>query len=104
MEKNIKEQLMEAIAAVQHDAWMHWAKAVSPEVSEERKLRWEAFMVPYDQLDESTKDMDREWAEEVIEAIEPIWDKLSGGRVKETVTKVEVDSKIYPALSGVLKG
>jgi hypothetical protein len=102
MDKALRTELVEALAEVEHRQWLKWAESVQGEVSEERRARWVTYMVPYDQLDEATKDLDREWAEEALAAIEPILKDTSGGPVKEMITKVEVDSDTYPSLSQAL--
>ena len=101
MEKELKEKLIETLADVFHEAWMKWATAVKPEVKPERSARWDEYMVPYDQLEEGVKDLDREWAIEALDAIEADLGP-AGGPVKEMVTKVQVDSSKYPQLSKVL--
>ena len=58
---------IERLAALEHEQWMHWAKAVEHEVSEERRRSWAEFFVPYEELSESFKELDREWARKVIE-------------------------------------
>jgi len=66
-------QLIEALAKLEHDQWMDWAKNLlekEPALSQARKDRWAAFMVPYDRLDEAAKDMDRIWAAKVVELIQ----------------------------------
>ena len=96
--KDEKAELLEKIAAVQHDAWTAWSKAVASEVKEERRARWQEAWVPYDQLDEGVKDLDREWAEEVMEVIEPYLGEAQ--QAKEMITKV--DSARYPELAKAL--
>jgi len=65
------DQLLERLADLEHQQWEEWSKAVAPEVSDERRARWEKYWVPYAQLDESTKDQDREWAEKVLTIVMP---------------------------------
>jgi hypothetical protein len=65
-ELSIDGDLLEAVASVEHEQWMTWAKQVSPEVSPERRERWQKFMVPYKDLDEATKELDREWARKIL--------------------------------------
>jgi len=62
--------LLERLAALEHEQWMHWAKAVAPEVSAERRERWERYMVPYEELPDDVKEFDREWARRVLEVLE----------------------------------
>jgi len=63
-------ELLEALAKLEHDQWMDWAKNLiekEPAISQARKDRWMTFMVPYDQLDEATKNLDRVWAAKAVE-------------------------------------
>jgi hypothetical protein len=73
MGKNSREsnELIESLAALEHEQWVAWSKAVAHEVSEDRRKRWETYWVPYDELDEETKEKDREWARKVAEIIAP---------------------------------
>jgi len=66
-------ELLEALAQLEHNQWMDWAKNLmekEPAISQARKDRWTAFMVPYDQLDEAAKNMDRIWAAKVVELVQ----------------------------------
>lgn len=63
------EKLVEEIAALEHEQWMKWSKEVAPEVSEERRKRWEKYWVPYEELSEAVKEYDRIWARPVISYI-----------------------------------
>jgi hypothetical protein len=57
----------ERLAHLEHEQWMSWAKAVADEVSEERRKRWQQYWVPYSELPEDIKDLDRVWAKKVLE-------------------------------------
>ena len=61
--------VIERLAALEHEQWMAWSQAVADEVSPERRMRWRAYWVPYDELDEEAKEKDRKWARKVIEVI-----------------------------------
>jgi len=98
MNKELRAELLEKLAEIDHDQWMHWSKAVASEVSAERRARWEGSWVPYDQLDEKTKKFDREWAEKSLEIIEPY---LTQGAEKAVVYKI--DAARYPGLSKMLE-
>ena len=79
--------IREALAEVFHEAWEHWSKAVKDDIkTPERIARWQEYWVPYDQLDESTKDMDREWADEAMGRIDKFIKE--GKQAKEMVTRV----------------
>ena len=59
---------IEAVAAVEHDQWVLWAKAVAHEVEPDRAVRWRTFYVPYSELPEATKDSNRVWARRAVDA------------------------------------
>jgi hypothetical protein len=66
-------QLLEAIAAIEHEQWCAWAYAVMREenLSQDRIDRWNRLLItPYDQLTEQEKEQDREWARKVRALIE----------------------------------
>ena len=62
--------LLERIAALEHEQWMHWANAVAPEVDAERRARWERYMVSYEELPDDVKEFDRVWARKVLELLD----------------------------------
>jgi hypothetical protein len=71
-EAKSREELIEALAALEHEQWMEWAKNIikSEVIDRERVGRWKALFVPYDELDEESKEKDREWARKVLAIIE----------------------------------
>ncbi len=68
-----ESDLIEIIAEIEHEQWMSWAESLMTEekLSEERRERWEQFLVPYDELPEDVKEHDRVWARKVLDAISP---------------------------------
>jgi hypothetical protein len=98
-----KAELLEKLADLEHEQWIEWSKAVAPEVSEERRARWEAFWVPYDQLDEPTKDMDREWAEKALELLEPFLEAHEEQAVEVEEQEPE-EEPVQSALDRILAG
>lgn len=59
---------VERVAEVEHIQWMAWSKAVAPEVSPERRQRWRKYWVPYSELPDDIKELDREWARKALRA------------------------------------
>jgi hypothetical protein len=60
---------LEALAALEHDQWMAWAKTLlssEPGISAERRKRWQSLMVPYKDLPEDQKEHDRKWARKAL--------------------------------------
>lgn len=70
------DDLVERLAALEHRQWMHWTQAVAEreDLPDGLVERWEESWVPYDDLDEETKEMDREWARRALdEAADHLW-------------------------------
>jgi hypothetical protein len=63
------DELLERLAALEHEQWTAWSQTVADEVSEERRRRWAAYWVPYPELPEEVKEQDREWARKVLKAL-----------------------------------
>lgn len=63
----MKTEIIERLAALEHEQWMSWATLVIGEVGIERAERWDKFMVPYDELTDDVKEYDRKWARKVLE-------------------------------------
>ena len=65
------EGLLERLAELEHEQWVAWSRAVAGEVSAERRRRWQECWVPYAELPEEVKDLDREWARKVLSLLSP---------------------------------
>jgi hypothetical protein len=61
-------RVVERMAEVEHQQWTEWSKNVAPEVSPERRARWQKYWVPYKDLPEAVKEQDREWARKALAA------------------------------------
>lgn len=61
-----EKELIEKLAALEHEQWMAWAKDVMDEVSPERKARWQPYFIPYSELPEEVKELDRKFARKVL--------------------------------------
>lgn len=70
-----KEKFIEILADLEHEQWMHWAKAMIQEgqVSKEKQEQWEKLFVPYKQLSEEAKEHDRFFARKIYQKLEEIW-------------------------------
>jgi hypothetical protein len=62
-------ELIERLARVEHEQWMAWSQSVANEVSPERRRHWRDCWVPYDQLPEERKELDRAWARRALAAL-----------------------------------
>jgi len=64
-------RLLEKLAALEHEQWVTWAQTILSQetISDDRAGRWSNFFVPYEELDEETKEFDRIWARKVLEVI-----------------------------------
>jgi hypothetical protein len=65
---NSERRALERVAEVEHEQWTEWSKSVAPEVSPERRARWQKYWVPYKDLPEEVKEQDREWARKAMRA------------------------------------
>jgi hypothetical protein len=63
------DDLLEKLAELEHKQWEQWSRAVADEVSVQRRVRWQQYWVPYVELPESSKELDREWARRVLDTI-----------------------------------
>ena len=63
------ENVLERLAELEHEQWMHWSQSVAAEVSAERRQRWQSCWVPYVDLPEEVKELDRQWARKVLETL-----------------------------------
>jgi hypothetical protein len=63
-----RTKLREQLAALEHDQWVEWSRhlAASEELSADRLARWQRSWVPYAQLPEHLKDLDRAYADHVL--------------------------------------
>ncbi len=91
-------QLLEAVAILEHDQWMSWARTImdTEPITEARKASWRAWMVPYDQLPEPVKDYDRIWARRVLEILGPDAARRAGGTLEQ------LDKSIQDAIQGYM--
>jgi len=60
------EDLIEALAEIQHQQWAHWSQAVASEASAATQSKWQRSWVPYSELTEELKESDRVWARKVM--------------------------------------
>lgn len=64
---------VELVAEIIHKNWMLWATELlqnEPHISTERKQRWEnECLLPYNELSEQMKNLDRQFAIEIIEKL-----------------------------------
>ena len=66
--------MIEKISEFVHEEMLvKWAKIMldeEPNVSEERRKRWEECFVPYNELSEEMKDLDRGFAKRIVDLLE----------------------------------
>jgi len=68
------QELIEKIADLEHQQWIHWAGSVlnsDVKLPYVRRKNWENRMVPYEELPEHVKELDRVWAAKVVELCSP---------------------------------
>ena len=66
-----KSELREELAALAHRQWEQWSRTVAARgVSDDDLERWREQWVPYEQLDEAAKELDRTWADKILAIID----------------------------------
>ncbi|HLD17920.1 MAG TPA: hypothetical protein VJB99_02480 [Patescibacteria group bacterium] len=70
MKKNAKDlfELRERLAALEHEQWLTWSRALAQECSLPREIleRWWKQWKTYEELPEDQKETDRFWADQVL--------------------------------------
>jgi len=67
-----RKELREKLAALEHEQWMKWSVALENQAKLPPEVihRWAYYQRPYEDLDEASKDIDRAWADKVLELID----------------------------------
>jgi len=63
---NITDDLVEALAEIEHAQWMHWSQAVAADVTATTRHKWQRSWVDYAELTDDLKEADRVWARKVV--------------------------------------
>ena len=63
---NARHELIEALAEIEHEQWMHWSRAVAAKVPPALRTQWQNSWVPYVELSDKLKAADRIWARKVV--------------------------------------
>lgn len=63
---NPTEELVEALAEIEHSQWMHWSRAVAAGVTTATRDKWQRSWVDYAELTDELKEADRVWARKVV--------------------------------------
>lgn len=67
---NPYKKLLEELSDLEHRQWIHWTKYMLDNLTTENIERWRRQCdIPYDQLIDSEKNSDREWAYKIIDKI-----------------------------------
>ncbi len=72
--KKEETDLLEKLATLEHQQWMSWAKNLikTEKISAQTITRWETYFVPYHQLPDEIKELDRVYGRKVISIIEEV--------------------------------
>ena len=60
------DELVEALAEIEHAQWLHWSQAVAADVGVATRAKWQRSWVDYAELTEDLKEADRVWARKVV--------------------------------------
>lgn len=63
-------QLIEKLAELEHEQWVHWTQYMLDNLTPENIERWRRqIATKYSDLTEAEKDSDREWADKAFELV-----------------------------------
>ena len=64
----VTSDIIERLAAHEHEQWAHWTRYMLDNLTEENIVRWrQQIEMDYQDLSESEKESDRQWARKAIE-------------------------------------
>lgn len=64
----VTSDIIERLAAHEHEQWAHWTRYMLDNLTEENIARWrQQIEMDYHDLSESEKESDRQWARKAIE-------------------------------------
>ena len=64
----VTSDIIERLAAHEHEQWAHWTRYMLDNLTDENIARWrQQIETDYQDLSESEKESDREWARKAIE-------------------------------------
>ena len=77
----ISDNLLEDLAKREHQQWKKWAQHAIQQgsVPEHIKSRWSKYFVPYSDLSEDIKELDREYARQIL----VIFEKYKNSEIKK---------------------
>jgi hypothetical protein len=102
-----ESQLLEALADLEHQQWMEWAKTLMEKepISQARRDRWAGFMVPYSVLPESVKEHDRVWARKAIALLRELVAASDFDRVRRELDRVRAEcSGLHSLVWAIARG
>ena len=60
-------EMLERLAALEHEQWAHWTKYMIDNLNPENLNRWKKQVnTPYSELTEAEKESDRNWARKAL--------------------------------------
>lgn len=64
------DNIIERLAAMEHEQWAHWTKYMLSNFTPENIIRWQRQIeTPYHKLSEEEKESDRVWARKVLASL-----------------------------------
>lgn len=65
-----RDELLEKLAALEHEQWVHWTKYMLDNLTDVNIHRWRRQVeTPYEDLPDDEKRSDRDWARKVLEIV-----------------------------------
>jgi hypothetical protein len=99
-EKKAEDELVEKLAALEHEQWMQWSKNIvdTEFISLKRRQRWFKLWCHYDELSEEMKEFDRLWARKVLDVLNEN-QEMNGSTVSTLIQDIESATARIKALT-----
>lgn len=90
--------MLETVSEKIHDLWVEWAKTLmegEPSISEERRKRWQECFVPYAELSEEMKELDRKFARLILASMPITGEKPCGYLVTYPINDKVSEERLF---------
>ena len=79
MPPDIEQKVLKELSALEHEQWMKWAGHIleTEDISLATRERWQKDMIPYEQLPEEERALDRSFARKSLEVFKKYQDEMA---------------------------
>lgn len=90
--------LLEELAALEHERWMHWSQhvAANEDIPASLRGRWQENWRPYDVLEDDVQESDRKWARRALALLQERLEDVDGvsARLEDDQLQIRVCERV----------